>query len=105
MRPKAGARATVTQTRAPGGSSVTASSGWLLCPWVRSSPGPLRTGTCSVLCERLASLSITVTAGIIILASTPLCYLPHTHTHTHTHDGWTQANSLSSRRGVRFFHL
>ena len=103
MRPKAGARATVTQPGAPGGSSVAASSGWLLSPWVRSSPELLRTGTRSVLCERLASLSITVTAGIIILASTPLRYPPHTH--THTHDGWTQANSLSSPRGVRFFHL
>lgn len=56
MRPKAGARATVTQTGAPGGSSVAASSGWLLSPWVRSSPGPLRTGTCLVLEKKLIHL-------------------------------------------------
>lgn len=79
MRPEAGARAKVTQTGPLRGSSVAASSGWLLSPRVRSSPGLLRTGTHAVLWERLASLSITVTAGMIILASTPLRYLPHTH--------------------------
>lgn len=51
MEAAAQTQATVTHIWTPRGSSICESSGWLSSPGVRSSPLPLRTGTCFFLPE------------------------------------------------------